>query len=91
MNPPHAGRSTRRVSFYRCIFNSFFFILKNGGALSAAMGAAAKRACRLQERRSSFRKINCLMEVLQAPQAFASSASRAGPFHPAVRCSPPGR
>jgi hypothetical protein len=28
MNPPHAGRSTRRVSFYRCIFNSFFFILK---------------------------------------------------------------
>jgi hypothetical protein len=43
MNPPHAGRSTRRVSFYRCIFNSFFFILKNGGALSAAMGAAAKK------------------------------------------------
>jgi hypothetical protein len=43
MNPPHAGRCTRRVSFYRCIFNSFFFILKNGGALSAAMGAAAKK------------------------------------------------
>jgi len=32
---------------------------QNGDALSAPMGVAAKRACRLQERRSCWRKKRC--------------------------------
>jgi hypothetical protein len=42
----------RGFSVFHYFFVSFFFLSKNGSALSAVMGASAKRAHRLQERRS---------------------------------------
>jgi hypothetical protein len=41
----------------------FFNFSRNGDALPAAMGAAAKRACRLQERRSLLSYFSFLQEA----------------------------
>jgi hypothetical protein len=58
--PAAAGKDLNAGSPFSLAHYSLyhFFISKNGGALSAAMGAAAKRAHRLQERRSLLRQLN---------------------------------
>jgi hypothetical protein len=69
MKTRSAELPAHRISFYHCIVISLllcFFLPKNGDALPAAMGAAAKRACRLQERRSLCRAISCSAEALPA-------------------------
>jgi len=68
MKTPRAEPPADRISFYRCMVTSLllFFHSRNGDALPAAMGAAAKRANRLQERRSLCRTLSCSAEALPA-------------------------
>src|SRR5690349_305487 len=61
--------SNRRRPFLASSFR-YIFGSKNGGALSAAMGVAAKRACRLQERRLCLLKTvakNLLQQEISFP------------------------